>query len=191
MILPHSRRGALFRRHPYGCSATLPTPFLIVRMITLKVVMNMVEGAGAASDRETYASRIWVKWPYGHGAGEALAHRFSGAGEAASRWNMCGKERRDGRSISRSKRTHRKLSWRDRRRRLSVSSALLSSLGIAEEGRKGKQDKGSVSRHCLSDCLHILFSGDIRLRLRDSPARNGGNASFPPRNRETSEHFDA
>ncbi len=191
MRLTYSLRSALFRRHPYGCSATLLTPFPLGRTAMLEVVMGMAEGAGAASDREMYASRAWVEWPFGHDADEALAHRFPGGGEAASRWNRCGKERRDGRSISHSKRTHRELSWRDRRRRLSVSSAPFSSLGDAEEGRKGKQDKGSVSRHCLSDCLHILFLGDSPLRLRDSPARNGGNLSFPPRNRETLGHSDA
>jgi hypothetical protein len=191
MRLPYSLHGALLRRHPYGCSATLATRFLIVRMITRKVVMNMVEGAATASNHEMNASRIWVKWPYGHGAGEALAHRFSGAGEPALRWNTCGKERRAGCSITCSKRSHRELSCGNRRRRLGVSSAPFSSLGDAEEGKKGKQDKGSVSRPCISNCLHILFSGDSTLRLRDSPARNGGNLSFPPRNRETLGHSDA
>lgn len=191
MRLPYSLYGAILRRPPYSCSATFPTPFLMVRMITLKVVMNMVEGTGAASASETYASSAWVEWPFGHGAGEALAHRFLATGEAPFRWNTSGKERRDGRSVPRWKRTHRELSCGDRRRRLSVSSAPFSSLGDAKKGRKGKQDKGSVSRHRLSDCLHIIFSGDSRLRLRDSPARNVGNASFPPRNRETAGHFDA
>jgi len=190
MRLTYSFRSALLRRHPFSCLAALPTPFPMVRMTTRKVVVGMAEGAGAASDPETYASSAWVEWPFGHGACESLAHRFPGGGEAAFRWNMCGKERRAGRTIPRSKRTHRELSWRDRRR-LGVSFAPFSSLGDAEEGRKGKQDKGSVSRHCLSDCLHILFSGGVRLRLRDSPARNGGNLSSPPRNRETQVHFDA
>lgn len=191
MRLTYSLHGALLRHHPSSCLAALPTLFPMVRMTTRKVVMGMAEGAGAASDREMNASRAWVEWPSGHSAGKALAHRFPATGEAAFRWNTCGKEGQAGRTISRSKRTHRELSWRDRRRRLGGGSAPFSSLGDAKEGRKGKQDKGSVSRPCISDCLHILFSGGVRLRLRDSPARNGGNASFPPRNRETLGHFDA
>lgn len=191
MRRPYSLRGALLRRHPFSCSATLPTPFPMVRTTTLNVVMAMVEGAGAASERETDASSAWVEWPSGRGAGEALVHRFLTAGEVAFRWNRCGKERRDGRSIPRSKRTHRELYRGDRRRQLGVGSAPFSSLGDAEEGRKGKQDKGSVSQHRISACLHILFSGDNSLRLRDSRARNGGNPSFPPGIRETSGHSDA
>jgi hypothetical protein len=54
-----------------------------------------------------------------------------------------------------------------------------------EDSKKGKQDKGSVSRHLLSDCLHILFSRDARRPARDMPFRNGGNPPFCPRNRET------
>lgn len=191
MSLEYALRGALLRRHPFSSPATLPTPFPMVRTTTLKVVMGMIEGAGAASDREMNASSAWVEWPSGRGAGEASAHRFLAAGEAAFRWNTCGKKRLSGRSIPRSKRTHRELSCRERRRRLGVSSAPFSSLGDAEEGRKGKQDKGSVSRPCISDCLHILFLGDSTLRLRDSPARNDRNPSFPPGIRETSGHFDA
>jgi len=157
MRRPSLLHGAILRRPPYSRSATLPTPFLMVMTTTLKVITGMVEGAGAASDRKVNASSAWVEWPSGRGAGEALAYRYLAAGEAAFRWNMCGKERRDGRSIPRSRRTHRELSFGDRRRGLGINPALLSSLGSAEEGRKGKQDKGSVSRHSLSDCLHILF----------------------------------
>lgn len=185
MILPHSRRGALFRRHPYGCSATLPTPFPLGRTATRKVVMGMVERAGAASDREMNASSDWVEWPFGHGAGKTLAHRFLATGEAALRRNTCRKERRAGRAIPRSRRTHREFSCRDRRRQFGGSSAPFSSLGDAEEGRKGKQDKGSVSRPCISDCLHILFLGGSSLGLRDCRASNGGNSLASARNRET------
>lgn len=191
MSLAYVLRGALLRRHPFGCSATLPTRFLMVRVITRTVVMGMVEGAATTSNHEMNASRIWVEWPYGHGAGGALAHQFSGAGEPAFRWKMCGKERWAGRSIPRSGRTQPELSSEDRRRRLGVSSAPFSSLGDAEEEKKGKQDKGSVSRPCISYCLHILFSGDSSLRLRDRPARNDGNPSSPPEIRETSGHFNA
>lgn len=191
MSLEYSLRGALLRRHPFSSPATLPTPFPMVRTTTLKVVIGMVEGAGAASDREMNASSAWVEWPSGRGAGEASARRSLAAGEAAFRWNTCGKARRAGRSIARSKRAHQELSCGDRRRRPGVSSASFASLGDAEEGRKGKQDKGSVSRHCVSYCLHIFFSGDGSLRLRDSPASNGENPSFPPGIRETSGHFDA
>lgn len=191
MSLAYSLHGALLCRHPCSCPATLPTPLPMVRTTTRKVMMGMVEGAGAASDRKVNASSAWVEWPSGRGAGEALAYRYLAAGEAAFRWNMCGKERRDGRSIPRSRRTHRELSFGDRRRGLGINPALFSSLGSAEEGRKGKQDKGSVSRHFLSDCLHILFTGDSGLRLRDCRARIGGNPPFPARNRETPGHFDA
>lgn len=60
-------------------------------------------------------------------------------------------------------------------------------LGRSGEGkrRKGKQDKGSVSRHPPSHCLHILFSGDRHSRPRDSENANGTNQPFPARNRET------
>lgn len=191
MRLPYSLRGTLLRRHPFSCSATLPTQFPVVRTTTLKVVTGMVEGAGAASERETDASSAWVEWPPGRGADEASAHRYLAAGEAAFRWNTCGKERRAGRTMSRSRRTHRELSWRDRRRQLGVGSATFSSLGDAEEGRRGKQDKGSVSRPCISDCLHILFLGGSSLGLRDCRASNGGNSLTSARNRETSGHFDA
>jgi len=191
MRLAYSLRGALLRRRPCSCSATLPTPFLMARTTTRKVVIGMVEGAATASDREMYASSAWVEWPPGHGAGEALAHRFLATGEAAFRWNTGGMERRAGRTIPRSKRTHREFSCGVRGRGLGISSAPFSSLGDAEEGRKGKQDKGSVSRHCISDCLHVLFLRDTRARGRDKWSRNGGNPSFPPRNRETSGHFDA
>ena len=191
MRLPYSLIGALVRRHSFSCSATLPTPLPMVRTTTLKVVMGMVEGAGAASDRAMNASSACVEWQSARGVGATLAHRFLAAEEAAFRWNTGGKKRRPGRSIPRSKRTHRGFSRGDRRRQLGVGSAPFSSLGDAKEGRKGKQDKGNVSRHFLSDCLHILFSGDSRLQQRDSPARNGGNPSFPPGNCETSGHSDA
>lgn len=191
MSLPYSLRGGLLRRHRHSCSTTLTTQFPMTRTTTLKVVKNMIEGAGAASDRETDASSAWVEWPSGRGAGATLAHWFLAAGEVAFRWNTRGKKRRPRRLIPRSRRTHRELSCRDRRQQLGVGSATFSSLGDAEEGRKSKQDKGSVSRPCVSDCLHILFSGDGSLRLRDSSARNGENPSFPPGIRETSEHFDA
>lgn len=185
MNLPYSLPGAILRRHPFSCSATLPTPFPMVRTTTLKVVMGMVEGAGAASDREMNASSACLEWPSGHDADEALAHRFLAAGEAAFRWNTGGKERWAGRTISRSRRTYRELSCEDRRRRLGVSSAPFSSLSDAGEGRNGKQDKGSVSWTLLSDCLHILFWRDSSLRLRDSGPKHGGNLPFSARYRET------
>jgi len=191
MRLTYSLRSALVRRHPFSCLAALPTPFPMVRTTTLKVFMNMVEGAGAASERETDASSAWVEWPPGRGADEASAHRYLAAGEAAFRWNTCVKERRAGRSIPRSKRTHRGFSRGNKRRQLGVGSAPFSSLGDVEEGRKGKQDKGSVSRHLLRLCLHILFSRDSSLRLRDCRTRNVGNPPFTPQDRETSGQFNA
>lgn len=97
MSLAYALRGALLLRRPYSCSATVPTPFPMVRTTTRKVVMGMVEDTGAAPDREMNALSAWVEWPSGRGAGGALAHRFAAAGEAALRWNTCGKERRTGR----------------------------------------------------------------------------------------------
>src|SRR5690242_4810124 len=38
--------------------------------------------------------------------------------------------------------------------------ALLGGRGAGEERREGKQDKGSASRHCVSDCLHIVILRD-------------------------------
>jgi hypothetical protein len=55
----------------------------------------------------------------------------------------------------------------------------------SEVRRRGKQDKGSVSRHCITLCLHILFPRDSSPKLRDCRPSNGENAPFPPRNRET------
>lgn len=64
---------------------------------------------------------------------------------------------------------------RERRRRFGgVSSLFLSRDGRRRE-RKGKQDKGSVPRPCISLCLHILFSRDSKLLLRDISGMNGGD----------------
>src|SRR3546814_16244137 len=41
-----------------------------------------------------------------------------------------------------------------------------------EEGRRRKQEKGTVSRQVPSVCLHIVFLGDMALVPRDMFARN-------------------
>lgn len=73
----------------------------------------------------------------------------------------------------------------ERRRRKALVSPPFLSRGGEKEGREGKQDKGSVSRHRLSDCLHILFLRDNRTPTRDSSLKNGGDPPFSDRNRET------
>ena len=191
MRLTYSLRSALVRRHPFSCLAALPTPFPMVRMTTRKVVMGMVEGAGTASDRKMNASCAWVEWPAGQGAGETLAHRFLATREAAFRWNTGGMEHWIGRTIPRSSRTHRELSCGERRRRLGINPALFPNMGSAEEGRKRKQDKGSVSRHCVSDCLHTLFLEDRGDAARDSRHEIGGNSPFSCRDCETLGRRDA
>src|SRR3546814_3633844 len=47
-----------------------------------------------------------------------------------------------------------------------------------EEGRRRKQEKGTVSRQVPSVCLHIVSLGDMALVPRDMFARNGGNLIF-------------
>src|SRR5688572_17315445 len=69
-----------------------------------------------------------------------------------------------------------------------ASALFLSRQGNEGEGAKKEermQDKGSVSRHMPSDCLHILFSRDSAQRTRDSVRRNGGFPRVSSRNRET------
>jgi hypothetical protein len=54
-----------------------------------------------------------------------------------------------------------------------------------DAGKSGKQDKGSVSRPCSSDCLHIVFLRDMDSAARDLPFATGANPSFPCLLRET------
>src|SRR3546814_20015348 len=88
-------------------------------------------------------------------------------------------------------RTDRSAYHGERRRRFGVVSPPFLSRKGGEEGREGKQDKGSVSRHCASDCLHILFPRDRRWATRDMASRNGANLPFLARNRETPGRRDA
>jgi hypothetical protein len=77
------------------------------------------------------------------------------------------------------------LANKNRRPRSEVACVHLSSRQRVKGGKSGKQDKGSVSRHCITLCLHILFPRDSNPELRDCRPRSGENAPFPPRNRET------
>src|SRR3546814_17912408 len=76
---------------------------------------------------------------------------------------------------------------KERRRRSGAVSLPFLSRNGGEEGRERKQDKGSVSRHCISVCLHILFLGGRRKRPRDMAFAHGRNAPFSFSNRETQE----
>jgi hypothetical protein len=72
----------------------------------------------------------------------------------------------------------------ERRRRTGAAFPLFLSRGGVERGGEGKQDKGSVSRPCISLCLHILIPRDAMLSLRDMICGNGGNPPVSSRNRE-------
>ena len=71
-----------------------------------------------------------------------------------------------------------------------AASDLLEPAGSEVEDR-GKQDKGSVLRPCISLCLHILFWRDWRYAPRDSGGRNGASQPFLARDRETPGLSDA
>jgi len=62
--------------------------------------------------------------------------------------------------------------------------AFVLSRGEGEEGGKRKQEKGTVSRQVPSDCLHIVFYGDMPRFARDMLAGIGGNPPFSARIRE-------
>src|SRR3546814_11939714 len=79
-----------------------------------------------------------------------------------------------------SMRTDRERIHGERRRRFGVVSPPFLSPEGGEEGREGKQDKGSVSQRYVSLCLHIFFLRDTRTRARDKWSGNGGN---PPLSR--------
>jgi len=64
-------------------------------------------------------------------------------------------------------RTRKRGSVRAGRRRIGAVSALFLSRQGSNKGRQGKQDKGSVSRHWLSLCLHVISFGDTDLDPRD------------------------
>jgi hypothetical protein len=57
------------------------------------------------------------------------------------------------------------------------------------EGGKRKQEKGTVSRQVPSDCLHIVFLGDMSRRARDILPGTGGNPPFLVRDYETRSHL--
>lgn len=78
----------------------------------------------------------------------------------------------------------------ERRRRFGVVSPPFLKRKEKGKGRKGKQDKGSVSRPLPSLCLHILSSRDRHARPRDSHGMSDGNQPFSARNRETEARCD-
>jgi hypothetical protein len=57
-----------------------------------------------------------------------------------------------------------------------------------EERVRRKQEKGTVSRQVPSDCLHIVFPGDMARAPRDMLARIGVNPPLPARIREIRDH---
>src|SRR3546814_16621273 len=74
-----------------------------------------------------------------------------------------------------SMRTDRERIHGERRRRFGVVSPPFLSPEGGEEGREGKQDKGSVSQRYVSLCLHIFFLRDTRTRARATRRGTGGN----------------
>ena len=54
-----------------------------------------------------------------------------------------------------------------------------------KRGGEGKQDKGSVSQHGPSTCLHILFSRDMVVCARDSAPQSPMNTGVLAASRET------
>ena len=82
-------------------------------------------------------------------------------------------------------RTRERGSVRAGRRRIGAVSALFLSRRGSREGGQGKQDKGSVSRHVPSLCLHIVFSRDITSFVRDQRVIFGGFVGFFRRRNET------
>lgn len=92
---PHPLRGASL------CSAALTaapspvsqTPFSMVRMQALEVIMSMYQSIGTSSDRVMEALVAGLELEFGRGAGEALAARFLEAEEADFRWDARVEER--------------------------------------------------------------------------------------------------
>jgi hypothetical protein len=112
-----------------------------------------------------------------------------GEGQAHGMMDAASSNRWSGRGMRCSMRTDAYgLRGERRRRKALVTSPFLSCEG-GKEGREGKQDKGSVSRPALSDCLHIAFSRDRRLAPRDRLPKNGGNPRLLSQNRETPGHL--
>lgn len=92
---PHPLRGASL--HSAALTATPPpvpeTPFSMVRTQALEVIMGMFQSIGTASDHFLETLVAGLELEFGHGAGEALAHRFLEAEEADFRWDVRVEER--------------------------------------------------------------------------------------------------
>ena len=92
---PRPLRGAALRST--ALTAAPPpvpeTPFSMVRTQALEVIMGMVQSIGTASDHILETLVAGLELEFGHGAGEALAHRFLEAEEADFRWDSRVEER--------------------------------------------------------------------------------------------------
>ncbi|WP_223798680.1 hypothetical protein [Sphingomonas nostoxanthinifaciens] len=59
----------------------------------MEVIMSMMESIGTASDRVMATLMAGLELEFGHGAGEALAHRFLDAEETEFLWDARAQER--------------------------------------------------------------------------------------------------
>ena len=92
---PRPLRGAALRSAALT-AAPLPvpeTPFSMVGTQALEVIMGMAQSIGTASDHILETLSAGLELEFGHGAGEALAHRFLEAEEADFRWDARVEER--------------------------------------------------------------------------------------------------
>ncbi|MFN3795930.1 MAG: hypothetical protein ACK4S5_00420 [Sphingobium yanoikuyae] len=153
------------------------------------MVQHIETAFSGRNDKVVSALVAGLEREFGRGAAEGLARHFLEAEEVDFRWDARSEERWLGierrRAMGCSMRTDRQVVRVERRRRFGAVFSLFSRRNGKGGGGKGKQDKGSVSRPCLSDCLHILFLKDSGDAARDSRDENGGNLPFLARNCET------
>lgn len=67
----------------------------------------------------------------------------------------------------------------ERRRASAFFLSRERAMEADREGRRGKQDKGIVSRQCPSVCLHIVFVRDMGLAEGDTPLRGRAGLLAP------------
>ena len=93
---PRPLRGACAEA-PAALTAAPPpvssTPFSMMRTDRLEMIMIMMETIGTASDRVLATLVAGLELEFGHGAGEALAHRFLEAEDVDFTWDMRTEER--------------------------------------------------------------------------------------------------